>query len=330
MKKKSSLSPRPLGLFVFIISIWTTSLLMSGCSWKANEVGKQTVLQASEFSMSAKEFAEILAKKMSKYDALGAKDTYNLTRSKEEVVQEFVFSAIIKSWAKQNKISISKSDLQVEAKRLRSSFPDDLSFRKELAKEGISLSQWEKQLEVTLLQKKVMAVAIGGLPTPADDEVKKYYDANKDEYKHREKVYLRQILVSQSSDAERIKSAIKGNNFSALAKDFSIAPEAKNGGLVGWIELGSVDVFEKAFSLPLNRSSEIVESPFGFHIFLVEKKMPAGYEPLEKVKPLIQLRLKSQKEQAAFTKWLDAELRSIKVLRNNDIINSMVVETRKE
>ena len=52
--------------------------------------------------------------------------------------------------------------------------------------------------------------------------------------------------------------------------------------------------------------------------------------PLEEVRNQITRTLMAQREQGEFVKWLDAQLRSSKVLRDNELINSIVVETRTD
>ena len=72
----------------------------------------------------------------------------------------------------------------------------------------------------------------------------------------------------------------------------------------------------------------MIKSPFGVHLIRVEKKAPASTQPLEEVKPQILRELKAQREQAEYVAWLDAQLRSSKVLKDYDLMNSIKVDTR--
>jgi parvulin-like peptidyl-prolyl isomerase len=105
-----------------------------------------------------------------------------------------------------------------------------------------------------------------------------------------EQVHARHILISiKSPDApseggldkaqarakaeEVLKRVKAGENFESLAKEYSTDPGSKeSGGDLGWFGRGRmVPEFEKAaFALQTGQTSEIVESPFGFHIIKVE------------------------------------------------------------
>jgi peptidyl-prolyl cis-trans isomerase C len=76
-------------------------------------------------------------------------------------------------------------------------------------------------------------------------EVEEYYEKNKPGFRVPERRKLRQISVASEEQAKSILARLlEGNDFSAMAKESSIAPSAPTGGLIpGWVMRAN----EKAF-----------------------------------------------------------------------------------
>lgn len=321
--KLFSKSPALTGLFYLSLCVF-----ISGCDLGASRVASKPVVKVNDHSLSAKDFADKLARRLKNFDALSAKDPNNVKRAKEDVIRVFVLQALVEDYAEANKIKVDDAELEKEINQFRSSYPDDLSFRRVLADENLSMSDWKAELQQTLLARKVFQKLNEQIQAPTPEEVRSYYEKNKNLFKRKERIYLRQIIVDDLSKAQSIRDELKKKDFSDLAKKYSVSPEAKNGGLVGWVEKGSVDVFDKAFTLPVGGMSQVLESSYGFHIFKVERKTGPGFATIEEVKDEISQTIKGQKEQAQFSDWLDKQIRSSRVLRDNELLSAISVETR--
>ena len=69
-------------------------------------------------------------------------------------------------------------------------------------------------------------------------------------------------------------------SFNVAAEFYSNDPGSKsNGGNFGWVDRGDfVPEFDAiAFNIPLNTVSEVFESPFGYHILIIEKRRGEQY-----------------------------------------------------
>ncbi len=301
--------------------------ILSACTPPHKRVMNQPVVRVDEASLSAKEFAEKLVYRLKNLDALAAKDPNNVRRSKDSIIADFILEAMTLRFAKSEGIEVSDQELDLEINSFRSSYPDDLAFRRVLAEEGLALADWKEGLRKTLVKRKAIAKISTQSQKPTEDEVQKYYQENKDRFKRAERVFIRQIVVDDLPKAEVIREEAKRKDFAELAKKYSVAPEGKFGGEVGWIEKGSVDIFDKAFQLPIGGLSTVLESAYGFHLFKVERKASAGFASVAEVRKLIEQALLGRKEQASFSAWLDQQIRQSRVLRDNSLIDSMKVET---
>ena len=161
-----------------------------------------------------------------------------------------------------------------------------------------------------------------------DDEVAEYYALHKDDkFTEPEQVRARHILVKTAADAgadakaaarkkaEELLAKLKaGADFAALAKERSEdAGSAANGGDLGLFTRGRMTpAFEEAaFALQGGGLSDVVETPFGFHVIKVEEHRPGGAKPLETVHDEIADTLKRERSLALARKQAAEDRRKI-------------------
>ena len=134
----------------------------------------------------------------------------------------------------------------------------------------------------------------------SEDEVLDFYNTHKeDRFTEEKQVQARHILFSLAdgvSDDRKaatrstahgiLERARKGEDFAALAEEYSQdTGTASNGGDLGFFGRGRmVKPFEEAaFDMEVGQVSDLVETPFGFHIIKVEAIQPERIRPLEEV-----------------------------------------------
>jgi len=200
----------------------------------------------------------------------------------------------------------------------------------EAIKEGIEnapavkekLEELKKRLVVeAYLKKKVEEQA-----TVSDEELKKFYEQNKDKFKTGDQVKASHILVKSEKEAKELLAQIKGGaNFEELAKKYSADGAAAKGGDLGWFSKGSmIPEFEKvAFAMKENQVSDIVKTKFGYHIIKLTGMRPAGERTFDDVKEQIKTSLQPAKQQEAFQKLKEDLKKSSKYSIKEDVLKGL-------
>ena len=304
-------------------------LTLISCTKKQKQGGDIVVLKVNDSKLMASDFATYLSHELKDYNLLAVKDEKIITRAKAEVVRKYIVRVVTRDWARKQGLFVRKEHIDQQVAKIRESYPDDLTFRRALIEENLSFNFWKTQLKFSLLQKKVSQQLFERAAADIDEkELKNYYKTHKNKYIRPERAHLRQILLDTKNNARRIEQELKqGKSFKDLAKKFSIAPEAVQSGDLGWIEKGTLSVFDKAFDLRPGRRSKVIKSPYGYHIIQMIKKQPSKTIPFKQVREKIIEELVAKKEQVVYSKWLEEQIRKSKVYKNEIIINNISVET---
>ncbi|AJE04743.1 peptidylprolyl isomerase [Geobacter pickeringii] len=160
----------------------------------------------------------------------------------------------------------------------------------------------------------------------SDEEMKKFYDENKDKFKTGDQVKASHILMKSEKEAQDVSKELKaGGNFEELAKKHSIDSAAAKGGDLGWFSKGSmVPEFEKVvFGLKEGETSGIVKTKFGFHIIKLTGKRAAGTRSFDEVKEQIKAALLPTKQQEVFQKLKEDIKKNAKISVKDDALKGV-------
>ena len=165
--------------------------------------------------------------------------------------------------------------------------------------QGLDIGFVKKNLEEELKIRQFLDKKLDSMAQVNEEEIQQAYNMDK-------AASVRHILLltQGKSDPEKVEAhkkmeellarARNGEDFAALAKEYSEDPGSKeNGGLYENFERGKmVKPFEDAaFSVPIGEISDIVETSYGYHILLVvdrKKEM----RPLDEVRVELEDQLK--------------------------------------
>jgi len=222
------------------------------------------------------------------------------------VVDSLITNKVIELEAKKQNVTVSDDEIQEELEAFIESFGGEEYFNSSLESSGISLSDFKYDIKIFLLTKKLMEPTI----EITEDELKEYFETNKESFDQAEQVKASHILVEDEETAKEVKKKLdEGGDFEELSNEYSTDEVAKaEGGDLGWIESGDAnwdaDFLEGAFALEKDQISEPVKSQFGYHIIKVTDKKEAKEATYEDVKDTVKEALLEEKISANYPTWL--------------------------
>lgn len=184
------------------------------------------------------------------------------------------------------------------------------------------LAELKKRLVVeAFLKKKVESEA-----SLSDAELQKFYDENKDKFKHGDQIKASHILLKDDKQLAEVQAALqKGDKFEDVARKHSSDSAASRGGDLGWFGKGSMlPEFEKAaFALAEGQVSAPVKTKFGIHIIKLTGKRAAGVMPFADVKDQIKQAVMPGKQKEVFDKLKEELKKNAKYSIKEDALKAM-------
>jgi parvulin-like peptidyl-prolyl isomerase len=294
------------------VIVFLLLILVSGCSDRSKTgAGSQTVIQVDDHVLTLAEFNEFFEPLRMSYAKVESKHDPSLREARLRFLLQLVDEMIILRRAQELHLYVSPQELEEALGNIKGDYGED-SFKAVFMKQAISLKTWKQRLERQLLVEKVINKELLEQFSVTPEEIRDYYDKHKDEWTHGEQIRVYHILLPSKDLANRVSTQLKkGEDFATLASLHSIAPESKLGGDMGYVQRGHLPKCLEApmFASEKDKVSPVIKTPFGYHIFKVVEKEPAGKSKMDDWMEKTRERVLKEKVEIAYGPWL-AKLRS--------------------
>ncbi len=247
----------------------------------------------------------------------------NTRRLKEAFLNQMIERKILVQEARKLGLMVSKEEINRALQEIKLDYKEE-EFLERLKLIGIGLDELRQRLEERLLAEKMIRSAADYHGEVDEKEALKFYEENRSYFQVPEMVRVRQIVVLDGQEAIQIlKRLKKGENFEKLAREKSIGPEKDKGGDLGYFSRGErPSEFDLVFEMEVGRISDIIKTPYGYHIFKLEEKIEPREIPYNEAKSKIIQAIAKKKGEENFRQWLKKLKQKARIKINMDWLNS--------
>lgn len=309
-------------LAMIFLAPWQASAAENQLSKVKVAVVNGVVITQAEFDRAVK-FASEQASRMGK--TLSDAQASDI---KKVALDKLIGTELLYQESKKEGVTVDSKAFNDRFAKWRKSFPDDEEYNKVLKALKLTDAEMKADLKRGMTIEKFITKKFVDRTEVSDKEAKAYYDSRTNFFKQPEQVRASHILIKVETGAKEPDKAAalnkirevqkkekKGEDFAALAKEYSEGPSRTKGGDLGFFRRGQmVKPFEDAaFKLEPGEVSDIVETKFGYHLIKVVEKKPESITPYDTVKARISAYLKQEKVQKEMAQYVDKLRKGAKV-----------------
>ena len=187
--------------------------------------------------------------------------------------------------------------------------------QKDAEQQGMNWEDFKDQIRRQLLMQEVISRDVGSRIVVTREELRKYYNQHKDEFKSEGVVHLAEILIStekyKPEEAEkRAKAALAelkgGARFNDVVKKYSDGPSADQGGDIGLMKTAILapTIAAALSKLEVNEYTDLIQTKNGYMILRLLERFSPGIPSFEEVETRVQETLYSQRMEPKMREYL--------------------------
>lgn len=246
------------------------------------------------------------------------KDKKIIEDIRKMALEDLIKERLLLKEAEKRDIEVTEKELQKAYLEFKKRLGGDSAYQAFLGKLNMTDEEWKKEVEKQIVIDKLRQEVVKSVTVSAE-EVRKYYDEHPFQFGNLREVKVSHILVASEEEAYRLIQRVKrGEDFAALAKQYSLEPAAqKTGGNLGFINENSnlVEEFkEAALQLKAGQvTSKPVKTEFGYHVIKAFAEKPQKIAPFEKVELTAKSLAQEAKQEEVWQAFVDGLRKMAKI-----------------
>lgn len=238
----------------------------------------------------------------------------------QALLDRMIFEQAVMSEAESKKIEVDDSDIDryMEEVAKRNNLTK-AGLEKALAEQHKDVALYRTQIKLDILQSRLGSSYLQSSGAITREEVDGYLQEHPELLHGGTQIKVGRILVSTATRSEaeaetraqEARAKIKsGEQFAAVAKIYSDAPEAAEGGSLGLVaekDLSS-EVFNATMGLNAGELSDVIKSDSGFLILQLEERLSTDTTDRAALEEEVRQRLQGRKQQSKLQDFFTTEL----------------------
>ncbi len=245
-----------------------------------------------------------------------------LNEARRKLLNQIIEDRLVYQEAKNQKIEIDEVEIDQDMLEFKKKFKSEPEMEESMKREGMTFTTVRDRLKRQALVRRLHDIEIRSKIVISPLEIENYYNERPEEFTQEDRLHVRSITLKKSDEAKEkgltdeaarnkmsdFRKKIKtSEDFSKIAKEFSEDTHAKGGGLGDWIHRGDMIpvIDEVIFKMNPGETSDIIETPMGYHLFRVEEKQKGHKRTLDEARDDIFEKLFRQKGAERFREWME-------------------------
>jgi peptidyl-prolyl cis-trans isomerase SurA len=256
---------------------------------------------------------------------------YNMVKG--QIINSMITDLLLLQAAKEKQLNVNEQVRNtIENLKKENNIESDAQLREELRRQGMDYEEFSKQIEDNMMRQAVVYTEVDRSIVLDESEIVSYYKLHPDEFTEPEEFKIRAIYLASEGQGnggletkreEISRKAGSGEDFAALAGEYSDSPLKENQGDLGHFTKGQLEkVLEEAVvKLKPGETTPWIHAKNGWYLMKLEEKKESRLKSFEEAKKEIENKLYQQKRNVKLEEFLKGlkEKSYIKILKPNPL-----------